>query len=129
MGENYADPKYGLEQTLGLGILIPTVSGAAAEEIARWRFFTDVKVKEARAVMKVAGKGATSGFDIHTLVGTTTTSIGQILVGTTAAGGVVDATLTDTDLESDDSLILTNIVATDTQASVVGLQFQERFEL
>jgi hypothetical protein len=119
----YSDPTFNASHSLGLGRITPTASGAAAEVVGQHRFFTAVKVLEVRAIVKVAGKGNTSGFDI--LKGTS--SIGQCLFGTQAAASVVDASLTDTDFETTDDFYLKNIVATDTGSCFLSINYQERF--
>lgn len=122
-GERYTDPRYCAENALCLGRLTPTVNGAADEEVARFRFFTKVKVKEVRATVKVAGKAGTSAFNV--LKGTS--SIGAVTLGTSAAGSVIDASLADTDFDETDDLVLQNAVATDTCSAMIGVQYQERF--
>jgi hypothetical protein len=119
----YADPTFGASRELGLGRITPTVSGAADEVVAQHRFFTAVKVLEARACVKVIGKADTSGYNVYK----GTASIGKILLGTTAAASVIDATLTDTDFAATDDLYLKNIVATDTCSAFIALEYQERF--
>jgi len=122
-GEKYTDPRFDVDQALCLGRLTPTVSGDAEEEIARFRFFTKVKVKEIRATIKVAGKAATSAFTV--LKGTS--SIGAVVLGTNAAGSVVDASLVDADFDATDDLVLQNLVATDTASAMIGVHYQQRF--
>lgn len=121
--ESYSNPRWAGAHALGLGRITPTVSGDAAEVVARHAFFTNVKVLELRASMMVAGKADTSGFDVYK----GTSSIGQILFGTATAGATVDASLTDTDFDADDVLSLQNIVATDTGSACVQAVYQERY--
>lgn len=121
--ESYSNARFAVSHELNLGHIVPTVSGAAAEVVARHAFFTNVKVLEMRAVMQVAGKGDTSGFDVYS----GTSSIGQILFGTATAGSTKDASLTDTEFDADDVLSLQNIVATDTGSGFVTAIYQERY--
>lgn len=121
--ESYSNPRFAGSHELALGKITPTVNGAAGEVIARHKFFTNVKVLELRAQMMVAGKGATSGFDVFK----GTASIGQILFGTQTAGSSVDASLTDTDFATTEILSLQNIVATDTGSAFVTAIYQERY--
>ncbi len=122
---HYASDRYAAVHKFNAGRLVPTASGAAAEELARFRDFTATKILEARAHIRVAGKADTSGYTI--LNGTT--SIGAIVVGTASATEVVDASLTDTDFDTDDDLVIQNIVATDTQSADITIHYQERFLL
>ena len=121
--QSYSNARFCVDHVLGLGRVTPTVNGAANEEIARFKGFTAMKVTEARATVLVAGKADTSGYKI--LKGTS--SIGQITLGTNAAGSIVDASLTDTDFATTESLVLQNIVATDTCSAQVFIQYQENF--
>jgi len=129
MAQNYADAKYGVDQIARMGpdLLVPTVNGAALEELARFKFFTDVKVKGIRARTAVAGKADASGYQVGVLhAGTATASIGNIVVGTASAGSWVDGTLSH-DLVAADELYIQNITATDTQSGEITVQYQERF--
>jgi len=121
--QSYSNPRWAASHELALGRITPTVSGDAAEVVARHAFFTNVKVLELRAQMMVAGKGDTSGFDVYK----GTASIGQILFGTNTAGSTIDASLTDTDFDADAVLSLQNIVATDTGSAFVTAVYQERY--
>jgi hypothetical protein len=122
-GERYNDPCYGNKGKMCLGRITPTASGAANEIIARFRSFTKVKLQEIRACIMVAGKADTSAFTVFK----GTSSIGQVTLGTNAAGSVVDASLTDTDFEATDDLILKNALATDTGSAFMYVQYQEQF--
>ena len=103
--------------------LKPTENGAANEVVGRYHAFTARKILEVRAVAHVAGKADTSGINIYK----GTTSIGSITLGTNAADTKIDASLTDTDLAKDETLILKNIVATDTWEAFVDVMSQENF--
>jgi len=120
---SYSDSGYSASHSICLGRITPTPSTAAAEVVARHRFFTTVKVLEVRANVMVKGKGNTSGYDVFK----GTSSIGQVLFGTASAGSVVDASLTDTDFEVTDDISLKNIIATDTGSAFMSIQYQERF--
>jgi hypothetical protein len=120
---SYADPTFGASHELGLGRLTPTVSGAADEVIARHRFFTAAKLHEVRATVMVAGKGTSSKFNVYK----GTSSIGAVALSTSTAGSVVDASLTATDFDATDDLVIKNAVATETASAFVTLQYQERF--
>lgn len=122
-GELYSDPRYDAAGKLSLGRITPTVNGAAAEVIARFRSFTKIKLQEIRACVMVPGKADTSAFGVYK----GTASIGAITLGTNTAGSVIDASLTDTDFEATDDLSLKNVVATDTGSAFVFLQYQEQF--
>ena len=120
----YTSPRYEcVDHAVGLGRVTPTVSGAAAEVVARFRAFTAIKVMEARACVMVPGKADTSGFDVFS----GTTSIGKILLGTNTAGSVIDASLTDTAFAKTTDLSLKNIVATDTCSAFVYINYEETF--
>ena len=119
----YSSDRYAASHELALGRLTPTASTAADEVIGRHRFFTGVKVLEARGHVMVKGKGTTSKFDIYK----GTTSIGALAIGTASAGSVVDASLTDTDFLATDDLVVKNAIETDTGSAFVTIQYQEAF--
>jgi len=123
MGSRYSDPKFDVPQVVSMPVV--GVAAAANDELGRFRAFTRCKVLEARAIIgRTVGKADTSAIDIYK----GTASIGSITVGTNAEGTVVDASLTDTEFESTDDLVLKNITATDTFAANVFIQFQQLFE-
>src|SRR5512133_720831 len=121
--DSYSSARYSASRELACGNLAATTNNSADEAVFRHRFFTAVKVLEARANVMVAGKGATSKFNIYK----GTSSIGAIAVSTNTAGVVVNASLTDTDCAATDDLTIKAAIATDTAAACIALQFQEAF--
>lgn len=119
----YSSERWNVSHTLPLGKLAASGSNPAAEVIGRHRFFTAVKVLEARAIVTTAGKAATSVLTICK----GTASIGAITIGTNTAGTVVDATLTDTDFATTEDLNVQMALATDTGAAFVSFQYQETY--
>jgi hypothetical protein len=119
----YSSERYAASRELALGKLGASTNNSANEVIGRHRFFTTVKILEARACIQTAAKGSTSQIDVYK----GTTSIGAIAVADGTAGAVVDASLTDTDFEATDDLIFKCKIATDTGKAFLAVQYQERF--
>lgn len=127
-GTQYTDARYGTEQILNAGRLTVPTSGA---ELARFKFFTAVKVKEARAQITTKGNATNEVFVIGVKVdGTATASIGAIAVGTGAIASIVDASLVDKDLAAADEIyILGTGTSGATCVADITLRYQERFTI
>lgn len=73
----------------------PTTAGATTEG-AKFRSFMKMKLKAAHFVVITAGTHAAHGYDIYS----GTTSIGTVVLGTSAAGVTVDSSTLNTEVAS-----------------------------
>ena len=119
----YSSGRYAASHELNLGKLVASSSNDANEVIGRHRFYTAVKVLEARGVVQTVGSADENAFTIYK----GTTSIGSIALGTASAGSVVNASLADTDFLATDDLVIKQANASETGAAFLEIQYQEAY--
>ncbi len=124
-GVTYDNARFGDKKIMVLPRIAPAANNDAAEVLARVAHFVKMKVTGARGIVRTAGVATTSAIKI--LSGTT--SIGQILLATKTADSVVDATITETTFTKDTGVLsFQQVVATDTGAADVMVEYQEAYE-
>ena len=120
----YDNAKYGVAQTLMFPVPTPTTVDAN-EVIARIQWFNNIKLLEARAlIVGTAYDDATCTLQLYLDDG----SIGAIVISTATVGQILDASLTDTDINSTSSLEIQLGHLTATGVCDIMLQYQEMFE-
>src|SRR5512133_429976 len=119
----YSSDRYAMSHEMNCGRLKASASNEADEVVFRHRFFTAVKVLEVKGTVHAVGSSDDTAFVIYK----GTSSIGSVAVGTSTAGTVVSASLTDTDFAATDDLSIKQAVATETGAANIYLEYQEMF--
>jgi hypothetical protein len=89
---SYDSPQYTMREEEFAG----EAGGGATTEYTKFRRFQKMRMKAVHAVVTVAGTSTAHGLDIYN----GTTSVGTLLLGTSAAGSIVDNTTVDFDVAS-----------------------------
>jgi len=113
---SYDHPTYITRQSAPLGLPATAASTAVQKFVA----FTDMKIKSIQAAVNIAGTATAAGYDIYN----GTSSVGEFLAGTSAAGSVLTAIASDITLASGGFLDVKTKAASATLAASALIEYE-----
>lgn len=112
----YDHPTYTVRNSSNVGL----PATAASTPVAKFVAFTSMKIKSINAAVNIAGTATAAGYDIFN----GTSSIGEFLAGTSAAGSVLTAISTDISLSSGGFLDVKTKAASATLAASLMIEYE-----
>ena len=124
MGGTYDNDSYGTRQSVVINVPALAANNDVDATMARYMFFTQVKINAINAVPTVLGKDGTSALNF--LIDTT--SFGAVCYGTeTILSTSLAATLTASNVAAASELVVQQASATDTGACQIMVDYQESY--
>lgn len=133
MSRSYSDPSYGSQKVLRLeptGALNGTDASATEVSTCRTTVMQPIKVLDWNVHMVAGGTNATRSIVLgKSAAGTGVISaIGTIATGTIATNAIKDGSVTETDLDAGDDLVITTIgTSTTVENMLPSISYRERY--